>query len=286
MAYVKLDTGILDSTLWMDRVSREVFITALLMAVPHEVTEDTETLAIRSPEPTGFVVPPGWYGRVPAAGVGIARRAGIEPEDGLDALERLSGPDAESRTPDFDGRRLVRVDGGFIVLNFMRYRDRDTTAAERQQRYRERKKNQKPRVTRNGDGVTRNVTQAVSSKQEEVRSKKKADTAEEEPAHIGAIADPDQRAAYLRYRKAHRSPLAFDASLKAIQSGMRGRAFEWPTLGAALMAMESSEVKFSERALMGFARKLVEAGPDGSSGRSTLELMEELQREEALRDQR
>ena len=34
---------------------------------------------------------------------------------------------------------MVRVNGGFIVLNFMRYRDHDHTAAERQRRLRNRK---------------------------------------------------------------------------------------------------------------------------------------------------
>lgn len=174
MAYVKLDTGLLDSTLWTDRDGREVFLTALLMALPHEVLEPTPELAVRSLDETGFVVPPGWYGRVPAAGVGIIRRAGVGIEEGLDALERLAAPDPESRTPDFDGRRLVRVDGGYIVLNFMKYRDRDTTAAERQQRYRDRHKGRNA-VTSKSNAVTeRNVTQrnaVVSSKKEEVSRK-------------------------------------------------------------------------------------------------------------------
>jgi hypothetical protein len=43
----------------------------------------------------------------------------------------------ESRTPDFDGRRLVRVDGGYVALNFAKYREKDHTAAERSKRYRE-----------------------------------------------------------------------------------------------------------------------------------------------------
>ena len=39
MAFVKLDTGILDSTLWMEKDQRDVFLTALLMALPHEFKE-------------------------------------------------------------------------------------------------------------------------------------------------------------------------------------------------------------------------------------------------------
>src|SRR3990167_930952 len=44
MPFVKLDCGILDSTLWFDRDARDVFLTALLMAVPYEVRESTPTI--------------------------------------------------------------------------------------------------------------------------------------------------------------------------------------------------------------------------------------------------
>lgn len=138
MAFVKLDCGILDSTLWIDRESREVFITALLMAEPFETETPLPQINVRTMETVGWSVPPGWYGFVRAAGIGIVRRSGLETEAGMLALERMGLPEAESRSQDFDGRRLVRVDGGFIVLNFMRYRDRDYSGAERARRYRER----------------------------------------------------------------------------------------------------------------------------------------------------
>jgi len=80
-----------------------------------------------------------------------------KPEDiqhGLDALEKLGEPEQSSRTPDFDGRRLVRVDGGYIVLNFGKYRERDYTAAKRQRRYRERHKNDSNAVTPLHNAVT------------------------------------------------------------------------------------------------------------------------------------
>lgn len=139
MAFVKLDCGLLNSSIWVDRPARDIFITALLMAVPHEIDDPTPQLEVRSLNETGFMVPPGWYGFVPAAGSGLIRRAGLEMEEGLEALERVGSEDPESRTPDFDGRRLVRVDGGFIVLNFDKYRQKDHTAAERMVRYRARK---------------------------------------------------------------------------------------------------------------------------------------------------
>lgn len=159
MAYVKLDCGMLDSTLWIDRCARELFITALLMAEPWEVTKPLRQIKVRELVETNFEVPPGWYGFVPAASTGIIRRCGMEAESGMKGLERLGEPEAESRTPDFEGRRMVRVDGGWIILNFDRYRNKDHTAAERSRRYRER--NKASRVANVTSRVaSRSVTQA------------------------------------------------------------------------------------------------------------------------------
>jgi hypothetical protein len=140
MPFVKLDAGILTSTLWEEPdATKLVFLTALLLAGPHEVTEPMEQLEIRSLKTTSFVIPPGWYGFVAAAGIGIIRQARVEPEPGLTALEKLGGPDPASRSSVFEGRRLVRVEGGFVVLNFFKYRDRDYSAAERMRKLRARK---------------------------------------------------------------------------------------------------------------------------------------------------
>ena len=61
----------------------------------------------------------------------------MDDEVGMKALERLGEPEQDSRTPDFEGRRLVRVDGGYLALNFAKYREKDHTASERSRRYRE-----------------------------------------------------------------------------------------------------------------------------------------------------
>jgi hypothetical protein len=109
------------------------------MAQPCEIDRDAPQLAITSLEPTGWLVPPGEYGIVRAAGTGIVRRALVDHEEGMAALQRLGDPEPDSRNPAHDGRRLVRIGGGFVVLNFFAYRDRDYTAAERSARYRENK---------------------------------------------------------------------------------------------------------------------------------------------------
>lgn len=159
MGYVLLDDRILGSTLWLDRPAREVFITALLMARPFALADPAAQLQVRTLDPTGWTVPPGSYGFVAAAGPGIVQHAAVPMEEGLAALERLCSPDAESRSRDFDGRRMARIDGGYVVLNFAKYRRTDRTNAERQARHRS-----KHEPLRNGV-ISRYITQAVSSKQ-------------------------------------------------------------------------------------------------------------------------
>lgn len=171
MGFVKVDVGLLDSTLWANRDQRDTFLTALLMAKPYELEHPTPQLEVDSLACTGFEIPPGWYGFVPAAGQGILRKALVKPGPGMEALRSLGQPDPESRSKDFEGRRLVRIDGGYIVLNYIKYRDRDYTTADRSQRYRDRKKEKDHSVTASRrDGVTtrRDITQADAEADAEV----------------------------------------------------------------------------------------------------------------------
>lgn len=116
MPFVKLDSGILDSTLWLsDSETRVVFITMLAMA--------------RSD------------GLVRATAPGIARRANLSLTTVRSAIEELEAPDPDSRSLNDEGRRVRRVDGGFQVINYTKYRQKDHTNADRQARHRA-KKNQ------------------------------------------------------------------------------------------------------------------------------------------------
>ena len=185
MPFVKLDCGILNSTLWFEREAREVFLTALLMAEPFETHTPLPQIAIDSLELTGWSVPPGWYGFVPAASVGIIHRAKVSEAAGLQALQRLGSPEDTSRSKDFDGRRLVRVDGGFIVLNFMKYRDRDYSAAERQRRYRKRLALRRENVASH-----RNITQAEAEAEVEVQKKNKSAHIDRQPVQGSGAFEP------------------------------------------------------------------------------------------------
>lgn len=157
MAFVKLDSGMLRSTTWIDKDARDVFITALLLAEPQEFTEPVKQLKVTSLDETGWAAPPGWYGFVPASGPGLAHLASVQLQDAYSALDRLGSPEPESRSQDHEGRRMIRIDGGYLVLNYAKYRDKDHTTAERSRRYRA---SRASRVTSSRHGVTgRDVTQ-------------------------------------------------------------------------------------------------------------------------------
>ena len=137
MPFVKLDTRILDSSLWIDCDQTRVFLTVLCMAEPVELTESAEVIDIDM-NPAGWSIPPGWYGIAPVSSVGIVSRSMLPRDSAREALIALGQPDPESRGKEFEGRRVVRIDGGWIVLNYIAYRERDYTAAVRAKRYRER----------------------------------------------------------------------------------------------------------------------------------------------------
>ncbi len=96
--YTKLFNSILASTIWREpNEIRLVWITLLAMADKDGIAE----------------------GSVP----GIADFARIPVEATRMALERLSQPDEDSRSQEYEGRRIERVPGGWMILNAGKYRD-------------------------------------------------------------------------------------------------------------------------------------------------------------------
>lgn len=102
--YVKLFSSILDSSIWTeDHATVRVWITVLAMADSH-----------------GFVR---------ASVSGLARRANVSLPELQQAIGILEGPDPESGSPEFEGRRMQAQQGGWQILNYLRYRqmfDEDT----------------------------------------------------------------------------------------------------------------------------------------------------------------
>ena len=98
MTYTKLFSSITESTIWREADHiRLVWITMLAMA-------DRK-------------------GRVWASVPGLADRARVSIESCVEALERLQSPDEWSRTEDNEGRRIAKIDGGWILLNHEKYRN-------------------------------------------------------------------------------------------------------------------------------------------------------------------
>lgn len=83
-------------------------------------------------------------GLVEASIGGLAKEASVKRPECLEALESFLSPDPDSRTPDFEGRRIEEVQGGWLLINHAQYRDRQTDAqvkaAERARKYRERRR--------------------------------------------------------------------------------------------------------------------------------------------------
>lgn len=128
MSFAKVDCALLTSSLWPDFYARNVFMTALLMAKPKTFDDDMQQISVRSLDLTGWVVPAGEYGFVEASGTAIVRSAMLPVglEEGMGVLESLCVPDKDSRDSRFEGRRMARVNGGYIILNYMRYRNKDS----------------------------------------------------------------------------------------------------------------------------------------------------------------
>lgn len=174
MPYVKIDANILRSSVWPDRDRRSVWFTMLVMALPESTDAPTQAYDVDTMQPT-WMVPAGNYGLVSAASEGIAREDGCSLDCCLTQLRSLAAPDMQSRSPDFDGRRVARVAGGYLVLNYGSYRDRlRPSSTEKVRKWRERKKQeaQNRETTATADVTVQPVTQphAVSSMQYAVSS--------------------------------------------------------------------------------------------------------------------
>jgi len=106
--FTKLFSTIITSSIWQeDNVTRIVWITMLALA-------DAQ-------------------GKVDAAVPGLASAARIDLDECERALTILLNPDKYSRTKDFEGRRIEVCDGGWIILNYTKYREQRDPDVRRKQ---------------------------------------------------------------------------------------------------------------------------------------------------------
>lgn len=82
-------------------------------------------------------------GRVYATVPGLARLSNLSKDEVRIALAVLEAPDPDSRSKEFEGRRIKAFDGGWEVLNHGKYRDQIAEQREynarKQREYRQRK---------------------------------------------------------------------------------------------------------------------------------------------------
>lgn len=93
---------------------------------------------------------------------GFASLARVTTEQMRVAVATLSEPDADSRTPDYEGRRIETIEGGWRILNYRAYRERpqtkDGSKAPAMRAYRARQ-----RAAQSNEGLSSEATVASSS---------------------------------------------------------------------------------------------------------------------------
>lgn len=121
MSYTKLFSSIVTSTIWTeDADTCKIWVTMLAIANKH--------------------------GEVQASIPGLAQIAGMGLEATELAIEKFLAPDKYSRTSDDEGRRIEKIDGGWLLLNHAKYRamaskdEEKTATAKRQAAFRDRQK--------------------------------------------------------------------------------------------------------------------------------------------------
>jgi len=62
-------------------------------------------------------------GEVAASVPGLAALANVEIDQCREALEVLGAPDPDSRTETHGGRRIEKIEGGWVLLNYAKYRE-------------------------------------------------------------------------------------------------------------------------------------------------------------------
>jgi len=143
--YTKLFGSILGSTIWReDSDTRIVWITMLALADADGIVE--------------------------ASVPGLAHFACVSTETAQSAIAKFLAPDPDSRSPEYEGRRIEKVEGGWLLLNYEKYMyklsvdDRKERDRLRQQRRRARLKakcdsHALSPLSRDSHGASPNVTQ-------------------------------------------------------------------------------------------------------------------------------
>lgn len=136
--FSKIKTTILDSTLWEESPEARLVFLGMVFASDLDGNLMTRT------------------------DTALARRLNLEPDFLERGLAVITAPDPQSANQEYDGRRVVRQDGGWLVVSKRRYVDEQTGKqkawAEKKARWRERKR--APDVSHVANGVTPPLSKA------------------------------------------------------------------------------------------------------------------------------
>lgn len=156
--FTKLYSEIITSSIWSEtHATRVVWVTMLAMA-------DSS-------------------GRVDASIPGLARTANVSLDECERAITTFGQPDPYSRSQEYEGRRIAAVDGGWLLLNYEKYRGmRDPE--ERQRQNREAKRRQREREKDVSHGQQMSATISPSCQPSSAHTEAEADSSPEACAHI------------------------------------------------------------------------------------------------------
>lgn len=138
--YNKIFTKILDSSIWLESDQTRIVWLTLLAAMDEEGHTQFASVA------------------------NLARRAIVPIDAAEKAVALLEGPDPNSSDPENEGRRIERVNGGWIVLNAAKYREIVTRAIAQERtrtrvaRFRNKTNRVTPVTLSNGDVTPSNVS--------------------------------------------------------------------------------------------------------------------------------
>jgi hypothetical protein len=134
--YNKLFSSILDSSIWLEDPPTKVVWVTLLAAMDQDGYAHFSALQ------------------------NLANRAVLSLEETEKAIKLLESPDPNSADREFDGRRIERVPGGWMVLNARKYGDKINRQIAREKvrkrvaKFRQRRRNQSQTTNRRNNAVT------------------------------------------------------------------------------------------------------------------------------------
>lgn len=213
--YVKLFSSIINSSVWTeDPATRIVWITMLLRA-----------------DRDGFV-----------QGVerSIQRDAAVTTEQCARALDILSTPDPTSQTPDHDGRRIEKVQGGWLVLNYAKYRELRT-----QEQVREANKKRRQRLNKKAADAEGGDVSPMSPAIPPIASASAFGSVVS--STLAEKFDGPEKTAYLGYS----SNTTMDG-IVARMAEQRG----WKAVGTAILEMAAVGAHWTPRAFYGFLKRI------------------------------